>query len=71
MKPYGGAFKVQVDRFKADLIRATLLAHGGSRTRAAETLGLQRTYLIRLIRQFGVDVPARIVRLAKAGSCIQ
>jgi hypothetical protein len=31
----------------------TLLAHGGNRTRAARAMRLQRTYLLRLIRQFG------------------
>jgi DNA-binding NtrC family response regulator len=43
--------------FKRELLAQTLSAHGGNRSRAARALGLQRTYFIRLIRDFGVDVP--------------
>lgn len=50
-------FHKEVDRFKKDLIQATLEAHRGNRTHAARTLGLQRTYLLRLMRDFGVIVP--------------
>ncbi len=53
----GSAFHREVARFKRRLIRATLEAHRGNRTHAAQTLGLQRTYLLRLIREFGIDVP--------------
>ena len=47
----------EVDAFKKALIRAALEAHGGNRTYAARALGLQRTYLLRLIREFGICVP--------------
>jgi DNA-binding NtrC family response regulator len=43
--------------FKRRLIEATLTQTGGNRTRAARALGLQRTYLLRLIREFEVRVP--------------
>jgi DNA-binding NtrC family response regulator len=43
--------------FKRRLIEATLTQAGGNRTRAARALGLQRTYLLRLIREFEVRVP--------------
>ena len=46
----------EVERFKKDLIRAALEAHRGNRTHAARALGLQRTYLLRLIRDFQVRV---------------
>ena len=40
--------------FKEKLIRATLERAGGNQTRAAEMLGLQRTYLNRLIKELGI-----------------
>jgi len=43
--------------FKRKFLAETLMAHGGNRTRTARALGLQRTYLLRLIREFRVDVP--------------
>lgn len=46
----------QVRAFKTKVVARTLTECGGNRTRAAEALGLQRTYLLRLIRQLGVDV---------------
>ena len=48
-----------VREFRRQLLTNTLLAHGGNRTRAAQALRLQRTYLLRLIRQFRVNVPAK------------
>ena len=47
----------RVDAFKKHLLEQTLQAHGGNRTYAARALGLQRTYLVRLIRAFGIGVP--------------
>lgn len=49
-----------VDAFKRELLKSTLVAYGGNRTRTARALGLQRTYLLRLIREFGLSaiVPA-------------
>jgi DNA-binding NtrC family response regulator len=47
----------EVEDFKRDLIARTIIAHGGNRTHAAKALGLQRTYLLRLIREFSLNVP--------------
>src|SRR5262245_13025150 len=51
-------FHGAVSEFKRRLIEATLTQMGGNRTRTARALGLQRTYLLRLIREFGISVPA-------------
>ena len=56
-KPPGSAFHKEVEHFKRQLIQAALQAHCGNRTHAARTLGLQRTHLMRLIREFGITVP--------------
>ncbi len=40
--------------FKRDLLRAALTQANGNQTRAAEALGLQRTYLSRLLKELGV-----------------
>ena len=55
-KPAPG-FHGAVTEFKRRLIEATLFQLDGNRTRTARALGLQRTYLLRLIREFGVNVP--------------
>ena len=46
-----------VSAFKRRLIEATLHEVRGNRTHAARALGLQRTYLLRLIRDLGVAAP--------------
>jgi len=56
-KPPPG-FHVAVTDFKRQLIEATLTQLSGNRTRAARALGLQRTYLLRLMREFEINVPA-------------
>ena len=56
-RPAGG-FHGAVSEFKRRLIEATLAQSGGNRTRAAKALGLQRTYLLRLMREFQIHVPA-------------
>jgi DNA-binding NtrC family response regulator len=43
--------------FKRQLIEATLHQMRGNRTHTARALGLQRTYLLRLIRELGVAAP--------------
>jgi DNA-binding NtrC family response regulator len=43
--------------FKRRLIEATLHQMCGNRTHTARALGLQRTYLLRLIRELGVAAP--------------
>jgi len=50
-----GEFHESVERFKRELIERALAATKGNQTRAAELLGLQRTYLSRLIRHFRAD----------------
>ena len=54
-------FHGAVTEFKRRLIETTLTELGGNRTRAARALGLQRTYLLRLMREFAVHVPAGAV----------
>jgi DNA-binding NtrC family response regulator len=56
-----------VTEFKRRLIETTLTELGGNRTRAARALGLQRTYLLRLIREFAVHVPASAVPPRRGG----
>jgi DNA-binding NtrC family response regulator len=46
-----------VSEFKRRLIEATLHQMRGNRTHAARALGLQRTYLLRLIRDLRVTAP--------------
>ena len=50
-------FHGAVSDFKRRLIEATLSQAGGNRTHAARALGLQRTYLLRLMREFEVHIP--------------
>ncbi len=51
-----------VSDFKRQLIETTLHQARGNRTHAARALGLQRTYLLRLIRELGVAAPPPPVR---------
>lgn len=55
--PPAGGYHGAVSEFKRRLIETTLYAARGNRTHAARALGLQRTYLLRLIRDLGVAVP--------------
>ena len=50
-------YHVAVSDFKRRLIEATLHQARGNRTHAARALGLQRTYLLRLIRDLGFAAP--------------
>jgi len=50
-------FRGAVEEFKRRLIEAALRQSGGNRTHAARCLGLQRTYLLRLIRDLDVSAP--------------
>jgi len=52
------AYHKEVDNFKEELLRPALESHSGNRTHAARALGLQRTYLLRLMREFEIIVPA-------------
>ena len=51
------AWHEAVRRFKRALVEQTLARTHGNRTQAARTLGLQRTYLLRLIRDLEVQAP--------------
>ena len=52
--PEGVGFHASVQAFKRQFIRGALEKAGGNQSRAAEMLGLQRTYLARLIRTLEV-----------------
>ena len=52
--------------FQTEVITRALGATGGNRTHAAHLLGLQRTYLLRLMRDRGIDVP-RSLRKGRSG----
>ena len=55
---YGqNAYGAAVDAFRASLLRSTLAAHNGNRSRAAKALGIQRTYLCRLLRYHCPEIP--------------
>ena len=47
-------FHGKVEAYRKQVIEEALAATGGNQTRAAERLGLQRTYLARLIRKYGI-----------------
>ncbi|HSD09925.1 MAG TPA: sigma-54 dependent transcriptional regulator [Candidatus Binatia bacterium] len=49
-----GPFHDSVESFKKEIIRRALEKAKGNQTRAAEILGLQRTYLARLIKNFAL-----------------
>jgi len=55
--PLSPGYHGAVSDFKRRLIEATLHQMRGNRTHAARALGLQRTYLLRLIRELGVAAP--------------
>jgi DNA-binding NtrC family response regulator len=48
-----------VREFQVRLLTETLIATRGNRSFAARILGIQRTYLLRLIREYKIDVPVR------------
>jgi DNA-binding NtrC family response regulator len=52
--PAVGEYHGEVRAYKQALIRAALGAAGGNQTRAAELLGLQRTYLVKLLRSLEI-----------------
>jgi DNA-binding NtrC family response regulator len=57
-------YHAAVEEFKRGLIASTLRRTSGNRTRAARLLGLQRTYLARLIRDLGLAAPAAVPAVA-------
>jgi Nif-specific regulatory protein len=50
----GLTLKEAMDNFKRDFIRRTLDGTGGSKTKAASVMGIQRTYLSRLIKELNI-----------------
>jgi Nif-specific regulatory protein len=51
----GSSFKEAVDAFKRDFLALNLKYTDGNRSRAARTLGIQRTYLSRLLAKYGLQ----------------
>ena len=51
------AFHAAIEEYKRGLIGSALRRTAGNRTQAARMLGLQRTYLARLIRDLGLAAP--------------
>ena len=49
-----GTYHDAVSQFKRQLLQDTLARASGNQTRAAEALGLQRTYLARLLKEYGI-----------------
>ncbi len=56
--------------FKRRLIENALRDASGNRTHAARVLGLQRTYLLRLIRELHVAAPPPPPRRARVSSTV-
>ena len=52
----GKSLKDAQDILKKSYVIKTLAQVGGNRTRAAEVLEIQRTYLSRLIKELGIDL---------------
>jgi DNA-binding NtrC family response regulator len=52
-----GTYHEAVLQFKRELLRSALAQANGNQTRAAEALGLQRTYLSRLLKDLGIREP--------------
>jgi len=48
-------YREALEGFKKGLIQSALARAGGNQTRAAEMLGVQRTYLNRLVKELGVE----------------
>jgi two-component system nitrogen regulation response regulator NtrX len=48
------SFAEAVDAFRRETLRRALAAEGGNQTRAAERLGMQRSFLNRLMRELGL-----------------
>jgi len=51
----GLSLKEAEDRFKKEFIILNLKYHNGNRSKAAKTMGIQRTYLSRLISKFALQ----------------
>ena len=54
-----GNYHTAVDKFRREFLTEALRAYAGNRRRTADAIGLERTYLCRLIRQFEIHVPTK------------
>ena len=52
----GRSLRSAVKLFKKNFIQEVLKEHNGNRTLAASTLGIQRTYLSRMIKELNIDI---------------
>ena len=62
------AYHAAVTQFKKDFLARMLAEHGGNRTHTARAIGLQRTYLLRLLREFGLNQPSLTASRAQNGN---
>jgi DNA-binding NtrC family response regulator len=53
--PLGKPYHDAVRHYQREVIRHALQSSGGNQARTAELLGLQRTYLARLIKKFNIN----------------
>jgi DNA-binding NtrC family response regulator len=53
----GAPYHSALAAFRRGLVEEALISSGGNRSRAAAALDIQRTYLLRLIRELRIDVP--------------
>lgn len=53
----GRGLFAQVETFKKSIIQAALLETGGNQTKAAKLLGLQRTHLVKMLREMNIRGP--------------
>jgi len=51
-------YRDAVNRYRGALVRAALIRHGGNRTQAAAALGIERTYILKMIHRLQIDVPS-------------
>lgn len=49
----------KIEAYRRELLEHAMWKHSGNRTRAARYLGLQRTYLGRLLRDRGITYPPK------------
>src|SRR6185436_10999720 len=52
--PSADGFHGRVEAYRRELLRQTLAEAGGNQSEAARRLGLQRTYLARLVKKHGL-----------------
>jgi DNA-binding NtrC family response regulator len=57
----GKRFHAEVHAARRAILVTAMVKHGGNRTHAARDLGLQRTYLMRLLREYELagEFPSR------------